>query len=148
MTLRADHVAGGALVGFGLLIIALSGDLPFGNLAMPGAGFMPIIVAVLIMIFGAALLMRARDSAPLASIDWGDAKHAAMVIAITAVAVALYERLGFSISMLLMILGFLIVIERRNPVRAAIFAFCVVALTVALFLYALQTPLAEGPLGF
>ena len=38
MILRADHVSGAAFAGFGALIIALSGDLPFGNLAMPGAG--------------------------------------------------------------------------------------------------------------
>ncbi len=41
MTLRADHVAGAAFVVFGLLVIALSGDLPFGQLSMPGAGFLP-----------------------------------------------------------------------------------------------------------
>ena len=38
MTLRADHIAGAFFIGFGVLIIALSGDLPFGNLSFPGAG--------------------------------------------------------------------------------------------------------------
>ena len=41
MTLRADHVAGAIFVGFGLLVFALSGDLPTGTLSMPGSGFMP-----------------------------------------------------------------------------------------------------------
>jgi hypothetical protein len=41
MTLRADHVAGAAFVAFGILIIALSGDLPTGQLSMPGSGFLP-----------------------------------------------------------------------------------------------------------
>ncbi len=45
MTLRADHVAGAFFVGFGLLVIALSGDLPTGNLSMPGSGFLPKIIA-------------------------------------------------------------------------------------------------------
>jgi hypothetical protein len=146
--IRADHVAGAAFVAFGVLIIALSGDLPFGDLAMPGAGFMPVLIAVLMMILGGALFLRARDSAPFVSINWSDSKHAFMVMAITAVSVALYERLGFAITMLLMILGFLIIIERRNPIRAAIFAVGVVAITLTLFVYALQTPLAEGPFGF
>ena len=47
MTLRSDHVAGAALIGVGLLVIALSGDLPFGSLAMPGSGFVPNILAVI-----------------------------------------------------------------------------------------------------
>ena len=59
MTLRADHVAGGFFVLFGLLVIALSGDLPVGQLSMPGSGFLPMIVAVLTIVFGLALIVRA-----------------------------------------------------------------------------------------
>ena len=59
MTLRADHMAGAFFVGFGVLIIALSGDLPFGTLSFPGAGFLPNILAVLTIVFGAVLILRA-----------------------------------------------------------------------------------------
>ena len=62
MTLRADHVAGAFFIGFGLLVIALSGDLPTGNLSMPGSGFLPKIVAVLTIFFGAVLALRASES--------------------------------------------------------------------------------------
>ena len=58
MTLRADHVAGAFFVGFGLLVLALSGDLPTGSLSMPGSGFLPKIVAVLTIFFGAVLALR------------------------------------------------------------------------------------------
>jgi len=148
MTLRGDHVAGAAFVVLGVLVIALSGDLPFGNLAMPGAGFMPILLAVLGIILGLTLLLRARESAPFSTIDWNDGRHAAMVLAIAAVAVALYEALGFAITMSLMMMGFLIIIERRNPLRATIFSVAVATVTLLLFEYVLQTPLAEGPFGF
>lgn len=148
MTLRGDHVAGAAFVVIGALIIALSSDLPFGNLAMPGAGFMPILLAILSMILGLALLLRAPESAPFATINWNDGKHAAMVMVIAAAAVALYETLGFAITMTLMIMGFLIIIERRHPLRATIFSVAVATVTLLLFEYVLQTPLAEGPFGF
>ncbi len=148
MTLRADHVAGAAFVAFGLLVIALSGDLPFGDLAMPGAGFMPRLLAILMIACGIALMVRARESAPFAAINWSDGKHAAMVIAITGAAIAFYEKLGFAITMLLMMLGLLVIIERRNVVRAAIFGVFVTAVTLGVFVYVLQTPLAEGPFGF
>ena len=45
MTLRADHVAGAFFVGIGLLVIALSGDLPIGTLSLPGSGFLPTVLS-------------------------------------------------------------------------------------------------------
>ena len=50
MTLRADHVTGAFFLGLGLLVIALSGDLPTGSLSLPGSGFMPKIIAVLMIL--------------------------------------------------------------------------------------------------
>ena len=90
MSLRADHVAGVFFIGVGLLVIALSGDLPTGTLSMPGSGFLPKIVAVLTIFFGLVLALRAGESRPFAAVPWADAKHAAMVVGITAVAVALF----------------------------------------------------------
>ena len=51
MTLRADHIAGAFFIGFGVLVLALSGDLPTGSLSMPGSGFLPKISAVLTILF-------------------------------------------------------------------------------------------------
>ena len=84
MTLRADHVAGSFFVAVGLAILALSGDLPFGQLSMPGAGFMPEIVAVLVIVFGLSLALRASESPPFAQIVWDDGWHALLVIVIAA----------------------------------------------------------------
>ena len=44
MRLRRDHVAGGAFVVVGALVLAVSDDLPFGTLASPGAGMLPTLV--------------------------------------------------------------------------------------------------------
>ena len=62
MTLKSDHVAGAAFVAFGALIFALSSDLPTGQLSMPGSGFMPKLIAGLMIILGVALFLRARES--------------------------------------------------------------------------------------
>jgi hypothetical protein len=143
MNLRADHVAGAAFVVFGAAIIALSGDLPIGQLSMPGSGFLPIIVATLTIIFGLALMVRAKESVPFADLDWSDGKHALLVTIITAAAIALYEHVGFSITMLLMMVALLIVIERRNLVRAGIYCVAIVLFTYVSFVYGLKTPLPE-----
>jgi hypothetical protein len=148
MTLRADHVAGAFFVGFGLLVLALSGDLPTGGLSLPGSGFMPKIVAVLTIFFGAVLALRAGESRPFATVSWDDVKHATTVVAITAAAVALFERLGFLTTNVLLIFALLVVIERRPLLPAAVYSIGVVGITYVLFTYALKTPLQTGPLGF
>ncbi len=148
MTLRADHVAGAFFVGFGLLVLALSGDLPTGSLSMPGSGFLPKIVSVLTIFFGAVLALRGSESRPFATVSWDDVKHAGMVVAITAAAVALFERLGFLTTNVLLIFALLVVIERRRLLPAAVYSIGVVGVTYVLFTYALKTPLQTGPLGF
>jgi hypothetical protein len=145
MNLRADHVAGAAFAAFGGAIIALSGDLPTGQLSMPGSGFLPKIVAVLMIIFGLALFLRARESDELSSVSWSDGKHALMVIAITAAAIALYTRLGFILTMVLMMASLLIIIERKNPLRAAAYSVGVVVVAYACFTFLLKSPLPPSP---
>lgn len=148
MRLRADHVAGAFFVAIGLLVIVLSGDLPYGQLSMPGAGFLPRIVAVLIILFGSLLFLRAREGQAFAEIAWDDGRHALQVIVITAIAVSLYVVLGFLITMILMMIALTIVIERKNVLRAAAYSACVVLVTYITFVHVLRAPLPPGMLGY
>jgi len=148
MTLRADHVAGAFFVAVGVLVVALSGDLPLGGLSMPGAGFMPILVAALIIVFGLSLFLRARESKPFAEIAWDDGKHAAAVLGITTIAVAFYVTLGFIITMVLMMVALLVIIEKRNIVRAGLYSVVVAVVTYLVFVHMLQSPLPPGVLGY
>jgi hypothetical protein len=148
VTLRTDHVAGSVFVVLGIVVLALSGDLPFGTLSFPGAGMMPKLVAGLMILFGLLLVGRAGESAPLASLAWGDLPHAARVVAITAVAIALYQPLGFVITMALLLFTLTFGAERRPVLAAAAFSAGVVALTYLLFAVVLKTPLEPGVLGF
>jgi hypothetical protein len=148
MTLRADHVAGAAFIAFGLLIIALSGDLPMGQLSMPGAGFLPKILAGFTIAFGIALIARAGESKPFAELEWSDGAHAAAVTLITAVAVYLFETLGFLTTMVLMMFVLLVAIERRPVLYAALYSVGIVGVTYLTFVYVLKTPLVTGPFGY
>jgi hypothetical protein len=148
MTLRADHVAGAAFIAFGVLVIALSGDLPIGGLSMPGSGFLPKILAGFTIAFGIVLIVRGGESRPFAEIEWSDAKHAVAVTAITAVAVYLFEILGFLTTMVAMMFVLLIAIERRPLLNAVLYSLGVVGVTYLTFVYVLKTPLVTGPFGF
>ena len=141
MILRRDHVAGGASVAAGIVTFAMSGDLPVGTLASPGAGMMPKLALILLIGFGALLTIRAHESPPLASIAWNDVTHAATILIASAAAIAAYTVIGFvpSVSILLFVLIY--VVERRNIWRAL-----AVSLGVTLGCYFLFGTLLKSPL--
>ena len=141
IVLRRDHVAGGAFIIAGALVFAMSGDLPFGTLASPGAGMMPKLVLGLMMAFGAIILLRAGESPPLAEIAWGDFRHAATVVVVSAVAIALYTTIGFVLSVTLLLFVLLYAIERRN-----LWAALAVSIGVTIGSYVLFNTLLKSPL--
>src|SRR6185312_9281116 len=100
-------------------MLAVSGDLPFGTLASPGAGMMPKLVVSLMIMFGVFLLAGINDSPPFAGIAWTDLRHAARVVAITAGAIALYETVGFLLTMSGLLFALIFFVERRPVVYAA-----------------------------
>jgi hypothetical protein len=148
MTLRTDHIVGGVFVAFSLVVLAFSRDLPVGSLSFPGAGMMPKLVAGLLIAFGLILILRGNESAPLATVPWDDLPHALRVVAITAAAIALYQTLGFLLTMALLLFMLIVGAERRHPLSAAAFSVGVVGLTYLLFAVVLKTPLERGLIGF
>ncbi|MGB9368564.1 MAG: tripartite tricarboxylate transporter TctB family protein [Xanthobacteraceae bacterium] len=148
MTLRSDHIAGVVFVIFAIAVFALSGDLPFGSLASPGAGMMPKLVLVLMIVFGIALTLGAQASAPWADIDWGDRNHAFLVVLIAGIATMLYQPLGFILTMSLLVFTLLAVVERKNLVRAAAYGIGLTMIAWWVFGTALKSPLERGILGF
>jgi putative tricarboxylic transport membrane protein len=148
MIIRSDHVAGFAFAALGLAVIALSGDLPFGSLSFPGSGFLPRILAVLLVVFGVVLATRGRESEPLASIAWDDLGHAGPVVAVTAAATALYAVLGFVITIGAMLFALLVLVERKRVVPALVYSVLVTGVSFVLFERLLKAPLPHGPLGF
>jgi Tripartite tricarboxylate transporter TctB family len=151
VTVRTDRVAGGAAIAAALAVLAVSGDLPFGTLAFPGAGMMPKLVCGLMILFGAVLIARGGAGEPFAAVAWSDLPHAVRVFAITAAAVALYTTLGFVVTMSLML--FVLIASEvswsgRNLIAAAAYSIGVSLLTYGLFSTVLKQPLEQGILGF
>lgn len=144
MILRRDHIAGGAVVAAGAILIAVSRDLPFGTLASPGAGMLPMLVTALMIVFGLVLLAQAGASPPFAELSWDDLPHAAKVTAVAAATALLYGPLGFILSMALMLFVLVYVVERRPLAAALAFSIPIPLLTFGVFEYLLKTPLERG----
>ena len=130
------------------MVFALSGDLPFGSLAAPGAGMMPKVVLAFMVLFGALVMVGAAGGTNLAAIDWSDRNHAALLVAITAAAVASYRPLGFLVTMSLLVFGLLVIVERRNALIAAAYSASLTLFAYWLFGKALRSPLERGVLWF
>jgi hypothetical protein len=148
MIIRTDHVAGGAFIALGVIVFMLSGELPFGTVSEPGAGMMPKLMASLMMAFAVLIIAAGRESPPLASIDWSDLSHAALLVLITGVGIAFYQKLGFLITMTLLVFCLLVVVERRRLLPAAGYAVTLTAFAYWLFGIALKAPLERGLLWF
>ncbi|MFZ1101926.1 MAG: tripartite tricarboxylate transporter TctB family protein [Hyphomicrobiaceae bacterium] len=148
MALRRDHVAGSAFVVAGALVLAVSGDLPFGTLASPGAGMLPTLVVGLMTAFGVVLLAQARRSPLIAEVDWSDLPHALRVVVVAAVAAALYVPLGFALTIPLLLLALIFLVERRPLLIALAFSLGASVAVYALFTMLLRAPLPRGLVGF
>jgi hypothetical protein len=148
MIIRADHVAGAVFFGFGILVFALSGDLPFGSLSSPGAGMMPKLMAGLMMIFAAVVAFGGSSSPSFGTIDWSDGWHALGVVLITACAIAAYRPLGFIVTMSLLVFALLIIVERRPLLTSAAYGIALTLFAYWLFGIALKSPLERGILWF
>jgi hypothetical protein len=145
---RRDHLAGGVFIAAGIVLFAMSGDLPFGTLASPGAGMLPKLVLILLIGFGALLVFRAGESPPLAEIPWHDLRHAATVVAVAAAATALYTVIGFVLSISLLLFVLLYFVERRPLWRAAAVSIGVTLTCYGLFSTLLKSPLPRMPIWF
>jgi len=143
-----DHVAGAVFVAGGAAVLALSRDLPFGSLAAPGAGMLPMLVVGFMIALGALLFLRGAASPRLAAAAWNDLPHALRVIVLAAAAAAAYAPLGFLITVSLLLFGLTFAVERRPLVPSLLFSVLVTAGAYALFTYALRTPLPQGVLEF
>ena len=130
------------------MVFAISGDLPFGSITAPGAGMMPKLAAGLMMLFALLTLLSGRTSPPLGAIDWSDWKHAALLVVIAAGAITAYRPLGFLLTMSLLVFLLLVVIERKNAIRAAAYAIGLTLFAYWLFGKALKSPLERGILWF
>jgi putative tricarboxylic transport membrane protein len=148
LKLRRDHIAGGAFVVAGALVLAVSGNLPFGTLASPGAGMLPTLLVALMMAFGIILLGQAGRSPQLAELNWTDLPHAARVAALAAAAALLYVPLGFVLTAPLLLIALILLVERRPLLPTLAFSLAATGVIYALFVFVVRTPLPRGLLGF
>jgi hypothetical protein len=145
--LRADRVAGAALVLLAFLVLWESRALPLGSLRVPGPAFVPGALALLLALLGVLVAVSGGASQRLRDLGWDEARHAAAIVAACAFVAFAIERLGYRLTMAVMLFVVLRFVERRGALFAALFAVGLALATHYLFHTVLRVPLPRGPLG-
>ena len=146
--LTTDRVSGTFLVIFSLLVLWESRVLPLGTFRQPGPAYIPVLLAVLLLLCGASLAVPARRASLLSSLSWGEWRHALAILASCIFALLGMERLGYRLT-ILVVLAFLVkIMEQRGWLLTILFAFGLAFGSFFLFHTILRVPLPQGPLGF
>jgi hypothetical protein len=143
-----DRVSGSAIVLLGLFIMWERRVLPLGTQGQPGPGYLPLLLAILLVILGSLLVLRGGGAAPFRTVVWSEAPHAFAILACTVFATVLLERLGYRVTMVI-VLGFLFgVMERLRLWQVAALTLGLSLGTFWLFDSFLRVPLPRGGWGF
>jgi hypothetical protein len=145
--LTTDRIAGGALALLAVLVLVESRALPLGTLRSPGPAFVPAALALILLIFGVAIVALGARAPRIAAVGWGEARHAVIIIAVCAFAALALERLGYRLTMLLALLFLVRVVERKGTLVALAFAAGMAFGSYFLFDTFLRVPLPRGPFG-
>jgi putative tricarboxylic transport membrane protein len=145
--LTTDRAAGGVLILLGLFVAMETWRLgyPLGTLGNPGPAFTPLVLAGLVLAFGVALVLTARGA--VGSVDWSGWRHAVAILLVAALSTGLLERIGYRLTIMLMLFSLVWLVERKHPFFAAAFAVALALATFSLFDGLLRVPLPRGPFG-
>jgi hypothetical protein len=121
---------------------------PFGTPNAPGAGFLPLTVGSGFVLAAIYMLISpgTRPENVLPPDKAGTIRIISTVV-LLCVAIALLDRLGFLVVATLMMLGLLLVLDRR-PIRDVILAPSAAVMVYVIFKVWLHVPLPAGVLSF
>lgn len=144
--LTTDRVAGGALVVVGLIALFESRRLPLGTLHRPGPAYMPVVLALLLIVFGLVLALMASRGGRFADVGWHEWRHAVAIFGACAFAAWGFERLGYRLTTAIVLFFLLFVVERRSLALSVGLTLVIAWGTFFLFDTLLRVPLPRGPL--
>jgi putative tricarboxylic transport membrane protein len=146
--LTRDRVAGAVILLFALYVMWEDRVLPLGTYHKPGPGYMPMLLAIILAAAGLLIVLAGGTSPPFASLEWTEWRHAVAILAGCAFTALALERLGYRLTVILLVGLLLWVVERRRPVTVIAMALGLSLGTYYVFCTLLQVPLPLGPGGF
>ena len=146
--MTTDRISGSVLALFALLVIWESRHLPFGTFRQPGPAFVPILLAILLLMFAVSLMLTSGGAPLLSSIQWTEWRHAIAILVASVFSVFAMERLGYRLTIVLTLMFLVKFIEHRGWILSLVFAMSMSFGSFFLFYTMLRVPLPQGPWGF
>ncbi len=146
-SLRSDQVSGLLLLALALYLAWMNRAYPIGTLSEPGPGYVPLLLAVFMGAMGLLVALSGGKSTALAALEWTEAKRAIALLVACGVAAYALERLGYRITMAALLVFFLGVMERRNPMMVVLAGVGFSLITYYVFATLLRVPLPVSPWG-
>jgi putative tricarboxylic transport membrane protein len=142
-----DRLAGGVLVVVALVALWESTKLPLGSLKVPGPGFMPAVLALVLLGGGVVLVSVGRGAPATDRAGIQEWRHAVAIFAACAFAAWSLERLGYRLTIVTVLLFVLTLVERKRILGSLAFALALAFGSYFLFNTLLRVPLPRGPAG-
>jgi putative tricarboxylic transport membrane protein len=142
-----DRVAGAVLTLLALFVVWESRRLPLGTLRTPGPAYTPVLLAALLALFGLVLFAFGGRAPRLAEAGWQEWRHVVAIFGVCTFAALALERIGYRLTVAIMLLAILRLVEQKATVVALAFAIVVAQASFFLFGSVLRVPLPRGPFG-
>jgi hypothetical protein len=146
--LRDDQASGAALALAGAAIAWQSWQYPLGSVSAPGPGYLPFALGIALLAFGAFIALAGGRSSPFGWQRFDDGPKGLAILAGLAFAALALERLGYRITIAVLLVYYLGVLERRPWVRTLVLTAVVALGSHHLFARWLRVPLPVGVFGF
>jgi hypothetical protein len=147
-SLTTDRVAGVVLAAFAIFVLWESRTLPFGTIRDPGAGAVPVLLALTLLVCSVTVVLSGAAAHPVAAIPWTEWRHAVAIIGACVFMALALERLGYRLTILVALLALVILVEGKGWVVGTVFAVGFSLCSYYLFNTLLRVPMPQGPFGF
>jgi len=134
-----DFWSGMMLIAIGAVAVFIARDYPFGTALRMGAGFFPVVLGVVLVLFGLYFVVRGMHDPAKIEGKWSIRALVVLPLAFVAFGV-LMERAGFIPAMLALTAGSAAAGSEFRLGEVLVLAVVLTALCVALFIFALGLP--------
>ncbi|HSB07202.1 MAG TPA: tripartite tricarboxylate transporter TctB family protein [Thermodesulfobacteriota bacterium] len=148
---KNDAVFGSIFIALGIFIFTQTYSYPSLEKGHPGPGLFPNLLAVLFIIFGGVLILKAKrrfaSKEEASSPVHKKVVNAFFVLGIIGVYVATVDKVGFLVTSAVLL--FILMTKLGAPIlRSAIASICITLFINGMFLKILRVPLPPGFLGW
>jgi hypothetical protein len=143
---RNDFIAGAIFFGVAAYATLLSYEMDLGSIASPEAGFIPLVVAVLLLIASSAFIIATLRPLPKGLVEAETRRLTVLVPAVifSAADLLLLYLLGMWLATVPALMVLYLKAGGKSVIRSALFAVVAVACAYALFVVAFQIEFPQG----